>query len=98
MEAADQVMPMLLVEAVQIAIGIAFYRARKVSGWEAGDWLVLYAPVLFGVVANYVLLRLPVVAPKYGVTSRERAAEMSCVITVIALFVTFVVSLNVFGS
>jgi hypothetical protein len=98
MEAPERVMPMLLVAAAQIAVGVAFYRARKVNGWQVGDWLVLYTPVLFGIVANFLLLRVPIVAEKYGVSTPERAVGMSSAIAVIALFVTLFVSVNVFGS
>jgi hypothetical protein len=89
---------MLLVAVAQVIAGIALYRARVVHRWAEGDWLILYFAPAVGFTANVLLLRVPAIARRYGVTDLNRAIEMSFVIAAIAFFATLLVSLNVFGS
>jgi hypothetical protein len=89
---------MFLIAVAQIVAGSALYRARAVNGWTAGDWLILYFAPAVGFTSNVLLFRVPSIARKYGVTTRERAVEASFVVTFIAFCATLLVSLNLFGS
>jgi len=64
---------MFLVAMMQVIIGISLHRARKADRSKARDWLVLCAPLVFCIAANFLLLRLPGMPRNHGVTSRDRA-------------------------
>src|SRR5437870_13403365 len=76
----------VLVMLAGVAAGMALYRYRVVHHWPAGDWLVLYAPLVSAVVAQSAMLLIT--ASGNPSMSRTLATAIGTAIAVLGWFVT----------
>jgi hypothetical protein len=84
----------ILVSAAQFTAGILLYRQRALTRWSAGDWLVLYLPVIAAAITHTLLMW----SEKRKRGNMLQLAIGGTALAVAVWFVTLLLNLNVFGS
>jgi hypothetical protein len=78
---------------VQIAAGMALYRARVVDRWHGGDFVVLYLPPIAGFATQLFVLALYRQAPR-----RRNVFFLAAISAASAGCVSLLIGLNLYGG